>query len=335
MENDDNDPFYYNNHHELNHSSFPFFREDHHSTLENFQGFVDPSHSSFTDSLHGNSMDYNTLSRPFDLSCNSSSEVMTSSIDENSKKHSSAGDLTMISENQSTLNSSVSSSSNEADQAVTEEDSAKSKKDKQPKEFEEDHGKSKKENKPKKKEKKEKEPRFAFLTKSEVDHLEDGYRWRKYGQKAVKNSPYPRSYYRCTTQKCNVKKRVERSFEDPSTVITTYEGQHNHHCPATLRGNAVTMFSSPSLFASTSIGPSFPQDFLAQLLPTYPNHQHQHHQNQNQNPMMFHNQNLSHNPQLQPQNQHQHQHQQQQLQFPRDYGLLQDLLPSFQGRQEP
>lgn len=32
------------------------------------------------------------------------------------------------------------------------------------------------------------------MTKSEVDHLEDGYRWRKYGQKAVKNSPYPRYY---------------------------------------------------------------------------------------------------------------------------------------------
>ena len=30
------------------------------------------------------------------------------------------------------------------------------------------------------------------MTKSEVDHLEDGYRWRKYGQKAVKNSAYPR-----------------------------------------------------------------------------------------------------------------------------------------------
>ncbi|TYK13261.1 putative WRKY transcription factor 71 [Cucumis melo var. makuwa] len=71
----------------------------------------------------------------------------------------------------------------------------------------------------------------------EVDHLEDGYRWRKYGQKAVKNSAYPRSYYRCTTQKCGVKKRVERSYEDPSIVITTYEGQHNHPIPATLRGN--------------------------------------------------------------------------------------------------
>jgi hypothetical protein len=41
-------------------------------------------------------------------------------------------------------------------------------------------------------EKRQRQPRIAFMTKSEVDHLEDGYRWRKYGQKAVKNSPYPR-----------------------------------------------------------------------------------------------------------------------------------------------
>ncbi|KAK5805242.1 hypothetical protein PVK06_032895 [Gossypium arboreum] len=43
-----------------------------------------------------------------------------------------------------------------------------------------------------KNQKKQKEPRFAFITKTEIDHLDDGYRWRKYGQKAVKNSPYPR-----------------------------------------------------------------------------------------------------------------------------------------------
>ncbi|KAJ4916847.1 putative WRKY transcription factor 71 [Raphanus sativus] len=89
-------------------------------------------------------------------------------------------------------------------------------------------------------EKKEREARVAFMTKSEIDHLEDGYRWRKYGQKAVKNSSYPRSYYRCTTQKCNVKKRVERSFQDPSMVITTYEGKHNHPIPSTLRGPVVS-----------------------------------------------------------------------------------------------
>ncbi|RCV16348.1 hypothetical protein SETIT_3G131100v2 [Setaria italica] len=89
-------------------------------------------------------------------------------------------------------------------------------------------------------EKKPREPRVAFMTKSEVDHLEDGYRWRKYGQKAVKNSSYPRSYYRCTAARCGVKKRVERSHQDPSTVVTTYEGQHTHPRPASLlvRGGA-------------------------------------------------------------------------------------------------
>uniref|UniRef100_A0A0D9WK77 WRKY domain-containing protein n=1 Tax=Leersia perrieri TaxID=77586 RepID=A0A0D9WK77_9ORYZ len=83
----------------------------------------------------------------------------------------------------------------------------------------------------KKGEKKGREPRVAFMTKSEVDHLEDGYRWRKYGQKAVKNSTYPRSYYRCTAPRCGVKKRVERSQQDASMVITTYEGQHTHPSP--------------------------------------------------------------------------------------------------------
>lgn len=42
------------------------------------------------------------------------------------------------------------------------------------------------------KNKKIKKPRFAFQTKSQVDILDDGYRWRKYGQKAVKNNNYPR-----------------------------------------------------------------------------------------------------------------------------------------------
>ncbi|XVF43202.1 hypothetical protein PTKIN_Ptkin02bG0021700 [Pterospermum kingtungense] len=84
------------------------------------------------------------------------------------------------------------------------------------------------------------QPRFAFMTKSEVDHLEDGYRWRKYGQKAVKNSPFPRSYYRCTNSKCTVKKRVERSSEDPTIVITTYEGQHCHHSIGFPRGGLIS-----------------------------------------------------------------------------------------------
>ncbi|KAF9594365.1 hypothetical protein IFM89_030494 [Coptis chinensis] len=110
-----------------------------------------------------------------------------------------------------------------------------------------EHQKSKKQLKPQKKnQKKQKDIRFAFITKSEVDHLEDGYRWRKYGQKAVKNSPFPRSYYRCTYTTCGVKKRVERSHDDPTLVVTTYEGQHTHVNPVMPRGNSSGLQSSCS-----------------------------------------------------------------------------------------
>ncbi|GLU08529.1 hypothetical protein SLE2022_254360 [Rubroshorea leprosula] len=122
---------------------------------------------------------------------------------------------------------SISSSSNEEQSKGGDEE-----------EQEQDDQKNKNNLKPKKKnQKRQREPRFAFMTKSEVDHLDDGYRWRKYGQKAVKNSPYPRSYYRCTTARCGVKKRVERSSDDPTIVVTTYEGQHMHPCPITPRGS--------------------------------------------------------------------------------------------------
>ncbi|KAJ6293536.1 hypothetical protein OIU78_025488 [Salix suchowensis] len=59
---------------------------------------------------------------------------------------------------------------------------------------------------------------------------EDGYNWRKYGQKQVKGSEYPRSYYKCTHPNCPVKKKVERSHEGHITEII-YKGVHNHLKP--------------------------------------------------------------------------------------------------------
>lgn len=41
--------------------------------------------------------------------------------------------------------------------------------------------------------KKTRKPKYAFQTRSQVDILDDGYRWRKYGQKAVKANRFPRS----------------------------------------------------------------------------------------------------------------------------------------------
>ncbi|KAL6844715.1 hypothetical protein ACP4OV_025374 [Aristida adscensionis] len=76
------------------------------------------------------------------------------------------------------------------------------------------------------------EPRVVVQTTSEVDILDDGYRWRKYGQKVVKGNPNPRSYYKCTHPGCSVRKHVERASHDLKSVITTYEGKHNHEVPA-------------------------------------------------------------------------------------------------------
>ncbi|GLU02600.1 hypothetical protein SLE2022_198450 [Rubroshorea leprosula] len=76
------------------------------------------------------------------------------------------------------------------------------------------------------------EPRVVVQTTSEIDILDDGYRWRKYGQKVVKGNPNPRSYYKCTYPACPVRKHVERACHDISAVITTYEGKHNHDVPA-------------------------------------------------------------------------------------------------------
>ncbi|KAI4349220.1 hypothetical protein L6164_009840 [Bauhinia variegata] len=74
------------------------------------------------------------------------------------------------------------------------------------------------------------EPRIVVQNPTNSEMVGDGFRWRKYGQKAVKGNPYPRSYYRCTNTKCNMRKHVERAIDDPSALITTYEGKHNHEC---------------------------------------------------------------------------------------------------------
>ncbi|KAK6942975.1 WRKY domain [Dillenia turbinata] len=73
------------------------------------------------------------------------------------------------------------------------------------------------------------ENKYTLKIKSCGNGMEDdGYKWRKYGQKSIKNSPNPRSYYRCTNPRCGAKKQVERSTDDPEMFIITYEGLHLH-----------------------------------------------------------------------------------------------------------
>ncbi|KAG2691969.1 hypothetical protein I3760_08G031600 [Carya illinoinensis] len=73
-----------------------------------------------------------------------------------------------------------------------------------------------------------------LATSSKITDIEpDEYSWRKYGQKPIKGSPYPRGYYKCSTVKgCPARKHVERAQDDPKTLIVTYEGEHRHpHTP--------------------------------------------------------------------------------------------------------
>ncbi|GMJ00063.1 hypothetical protein HRI_003675500 [Hibiscus trionum] len=65
-------------------------------------------------------------------------------------------------------------------------------------------------------------------TGSEV-YPEDGFCWRKYGQKDILGSKYPRNYYRCThrhTQGCLARKQAQRTDDDPRIIEITYIGTH-------------------------------------------------------------------------------------------------------------
>ncbi|XP_073151316.1 uncharacterized protein [Henckelia pumila] len=60
--------------------------------------------------------------------------------------------------------------------------------------------------------------------------MNDGYSWRKYGQKVILNTNHPRAYYRCTylnTQRCLAKKHVQRTDDDPSIFEVVYKGKHS------------------------------------------------------------------------------------------------------------
>ncbi|XP_058773600.1 probable WRKY transcription factor 62 [Vicia villosa] len=73
--------------------------------------------------------------------------------------------------------------------------------------------------------------------------IDDGYTWRKYGQKKIRNGKYYRSYYRCThmsDQHCEAMKHVQRTQENPPLYKTTYYAHHT--CKSSLHSELI--FSS-------------------------------------------------------------------------------------------
>ncbi|KAG8500007.1 hypothetical protein CXB51_006455 [Gossypium anomalum] len=59
--------------------------------------------------------------------------------------------------------------------------------------------------------------------------VDDGYAWRKYGQKQILHASHPRSYFRCThktDQGCQATKQVQKLEDDPPKYETIYYGHH-------------------------------------------------------------------------------------------------------------
>ncbi|WVZ64969.1 hypothetical protein U9M48_014409 [Paspalum notatum var. saurae] len=82
---------------------------------------------------------------------------------------------------------------------------------------------------------------------ADANHLNDGYHWRKYGQKVTRDNPYPRAYFRCAhSPSCPIKKKVQRSAEDKLMLVATYEGEHNH-----ARRDLQSEYASSNAFTSS------------------------------------------------------------------------------------
>ncbi|XP_062206215.1 probable WRKY transcription factor 27 [Phragmites australis] len=85
----------------------------------------------------------------------------------------------------------------------------------------------------------------------------DPWAWRKYGQKPIKGSPYPRGYYKCSSMKgCMARKLVERSPAKPGVLIVTYMAEHCHPAPTQLNALAGTTRHNKSSSAAAEDHPA-------------------------------------------------------------------------------
>ncbi|KAL2339653.1 hypothetical protein Fmac_007593 [Flemingia macrophylla] len=102
--------------------------------------------------------------------------------------------------------------------------------------------------------------------------LDDGYSWRKYGQKDILGARYPRGYYRCThrnVQGCMATKQVQRSDEDPTIFEITYRGKHTCTMANNVGSSSVPLENQePSL---NNANPQQQQQNILQSLEQQPN----------------------------------------------------------------
>ncbi|XP_049368256.1 probable WRKY transcription factor 27 [Solanum verrucosum] len=74
---------------------------------------------------------------------------------------------------------------------------------------------------------------------------DDKWAWRKYGQKSIKGSPFPRNYFKCSTSgSCKATKIIEKSPKNENYFLVSYSDEHNHDPPTYRRSLALYNSSS-------------------------------------------------------------------------------------------
>ncbi|CAN6330198.1 unnamed protein product [Urochloa humidicola] len=105
---------------------------------------------------------------------------------------------------------------------------------------------------------------------------EDGYEWRKYGEKKINGTSYTRSYFRCTYKDdtgCLATKHVQqKDTSDPPVFQVTYNNKHtcNNSRPTTAADNISErlIINSPLINAHHAAMSSIKQEPPAVLPPT-------------------------------------------------------------------
>lgn len=108
--------------------------------------------------------------------------------------------------------------------------------------------------------------------------LDDGFSWRKYGQKDILGAKYPRGYYRCThrnVQGCLATKQVQRSDEDTTIFEITYRGRHTCN-PASSSGAVTPPLQQPENQEQKPVTDSGEQTTSSHLLPPHHDQRQQH-----------------------------------------------------------